>query len=86
MNTPNTRRKLVDIKPDVFNVLADKARRRDVSLKRYIEDLIERDAGSSDVVVPEGVTSQKIISLIGIARSGAHLDWEEERLKYLLSK
>ena len=35
---------------------------------------------------PEGVTSQKILSLIGIAKGDDDVDWEEERLKYLLSK
>ena len=37
-------------------------------------------------VVPEGVTAPGIISLIGIAKGKADIDWEEERLKYLLSK
>lgn len=86
MSTSITRRKLIDIRSDVFSVLSDKARRKNVSLKRYIEDLIVDDAMNSDIVVPEGVTSRKIISLIGIAKSGVDIDWEEERLKYLLSK
>lgn len=36
--------------------------------------------------LPEEVTSQKILSLIGIAKGADDVDWEEERLKYLQSK
>lgn len=36
--------------------------------------------------LPEGVTSQKILSLIGIAKGDDDVDWEEEHLNYLLSK
>lgn len=36
--------------------------------------------------LPEGVTSQKILSLIGVAKGAEEVDWEEERLKYILSK
>ena len=39
-----TTRKLIDIKAPVFNSLALKAKRKGVSLKRYIEDLLEEDA------------------------------------------
>lgn len=36
--------------------------------------------------LPEEVTSQKILSLIGIAKGSDNVDWEVERLNYLLSK
>lgn len=39
-----TTRKLIDIKAPVFNSLSLKAKRKGVSLKRYIEDLLEEDA------------------------------------------
>lgn len=36
--------------------------------------------------LPEEVTSQKVLSLIGVAKGAEEVDWEKERLKYLLSK
>ena len=38
-----TTRKLIDIKAPVFRSLTLKARRKGVSLKRYIEDLLEEE-------------------------------------------
>ena len=78
------KRKLIDLRPDVFRGLSLKARKRGVTLKRYIENVLEEDA-DMETSIPSGVTSPKIISLIGLAK-GADMDWEEERLKYLLSK
>ena len=54
-------------------------------MKRYIENVLEEDAADTETSIPSGVTSPKIISLIGLAK-GADKDWEEERLNYLLSK
>ncbi|MBR6456990.1 MAG: hypothetical protein IKS71_00185 [Bacteroidales bacterium] len=79
------RRKLIDLKPDVFRALSVKAKKRGITLKKYIENVLETEAVDSDIKVPEGVTSPKVISLIGIAK-GAEVDWEEERLNYLMSK
>ncbi|MBR4002092.1 MAG: hypothetical protein IKI89_06985 [Bacteroidales bacterium] len=82
-----TTRKLIDIKMSVFETLSRKARLKGVSLKRYIEDLLEEDSLNGDNPVPEGVTDEKIISLIGIAKPSVPLDWiEDERLQYILSK
>ena len=85
MESVAIKRKLIDLKPDVFRGLSLKAREKGVTLKRYIENVLEEDAAYTDASIPAGVTSPKIISLIGLAK-GANIDWEEERLKYLLSK
>ena len=85
MNTAVARRKLIDIQPGVFEKLSIKASRQGVSLKRYIENLLESDTADMQSAVPEGVSSPKVISLIGAAK-GTDADWEEERLKYLLAK
>lgn len=79
------KRKLIDLRPDVFRGLSLKARKRGVTLKRYIENVLEEDAADTETSIPSGVTSPRIISLIGLAK-GADKDWEEERLNYLLSK
>lgn len=86
MNSATLRRKLIDIQPVVFEKLTVKAGQEGVSLKRYIENLLEKDTAGMGPVVPEGVTAPGIISLIGIAKGKADIDWEDERLKYLLSK
>jgi len=86
MATAVLKRKLIDIQPSVFEKLSVKASRNGVSLKRYIEKVLEDDSADVDAIAPEGVHSARIISLIGIAKAAASTDWEEERLKYLLSK
>ena len=85
METVAIKRKLIDLKPEVFMGLSVKAKKRGVTLKRYIENLLEADSGVSSNAVPEGITSPAVISLIGLAKS-VDVDWEEERLNYLLSK
>lgn len=86
MESAALKRKLIDISPSVFSKLSIKAGRKGVSLKRYIEDLLEDDSADMEAVAPKGVHSAGIISLIGIARGAAAADWEDERMKYLLSK
>lgn len=86
MKTVALKRKLIDIKPSVFEKLTVKARCQGVSLKRYIESLLEEDTADMKTSSPEGVSSKNIISLIGIAKGAAAMDWEQQRLHYLLSK
>ena len=82
-----TTRKLIDIKAPVFNSLALKAKRKGVSLKRYIEDLLEEDAREDQHAAPEGVTDGKILSLIGMAKPAIRpADLDDERLQYILNK
>lgn len=87
MEAATIKRKLIDIRPSVFEKLSIKAGREGVSLKRYIEDMLEKDSEDVEALAPAGVSSSKVISLIGAAKgSTVHVDWEEERLKYLLAK
>ena len=80
-------RKLIDIKPAVFQSLSVKAKRKGVSLKRYIEDLLESDSLQDRPAVPEGVTDPGIISLIGVAKPVVNSeDVNDDRLQYILSK
>ena len=80
-------RKLIDIKAPVFNSLALKARRKGVSLKRYIEDLLEEDASTEHRAAPAGVTDGKVLSLIGLAKPSIRpSDLEDDRLQYILNK
>ncbi|MBQ8061360.1 MAG: hypothetical protein IJ205_05415 [Bacteroidales bacterium] len=83
-------RKLIDIKAPVFKALKGKAQMKGVSLKRYIEDLLEEDSMRGRATVPEGVTDPRIISLIGVAkpltRTGRGEEEEDDRLNYILSK
>ena len=87
MEAATIKRKLIDIRPSVFEKLSIKAGREGVSLKRYIENILEQDSEDDETLAPAGVSSSKVISLIGAARGSAvDINWEEERLKYLLSK
>ena len=82
-----TTRKLIDIKAPVFNSLSLKAKRKGVSLKRYIEDLLEEDAYKEHRDAPVGVTDGKILSLIGLAKPAIRpSDLEDDRLQYILNK
>ena len=82
-----TTRKLIDIKAPVFNCLTLTAKRKGVSLKRYIEDLLEEDAYEEHRAAPAGVTDGKILSLIGLAKPTIRpSDLEDDRLQYILNK
>ena len=82
-----TTRKLIDIKNPTFRVLSIKAKKKGVSLKRYIEDLLEEDASPKEKPAPDGVTAERVLSLIGIAKpSILPEDIDDERLNYIISK
>ena len=75
-------RKLIDIKPFVFESLSREAALQGVSLKHYIEDLLEKSC-------PKRSFSGKGISrLIGsaIPRNKDISGIDDDRLQYLLSK
>ena len=76
-------RKLIDIKPAVFEGLSREAARQGISLKRYIESLLEQACPKPSVEV-----SPKILRLIGSAKpsKGQVEDIDDDRLQYLLSK
>lgn len=81
MKTAVAHRKLIDIKPDVFESLSLEAARKGVSLKRFIEDLLEnacpRQTAFGNSSIGRLIGSAKRIDLSAI---------EDDRLQYLLSK
>ncbi|MBP5487416.1 MAG: hypothetical protein J6Y06_07315 [Bacteroidales bacterium] len=80
-------RKLIDIKSPTILALSIKAKRKGVSLKRYIEDLLEESVTFEDLPAPKGVTDRRILSLIGMAKPVTPIESiEDEKLKYILSK
>ncbi|MBO7544755.1 MAG: hypothetical protein J6T02_04175 [Bacteroidales bacterium] len=80
--TATLHRKLIDIKPSVFESLSQEASRQGVSLKRFIEDLLERSCPRREV--PESGISRLIGS--ALPKSGDLVSINDDRLKYLLSK
>lgn len=79
-------RKLIDVKAPVIRLLSKKAAVKGMSLKRYMEYVLETDAlDSRESKTVEGVHSEAILGLIGVAKmpEGIELD---ERAKYILSK
>ena len=85
---PATKRKLIDIKQPVFQILSLEAERESVSLKRLIENKLEeaaiqysaRNAGNLEI-------SPNIRRLIGSAKPAQDLaQIEDDRLQYILSK
>lgn len=76
-------RKLIDLKPAVFDTLSEEAKYQGVSLKRYIERILEEAT-----VAHTAEFSPKISRLIGSALpEGKDLSGiEDDRLQYLLSK
>ena len=88
MASVQTQRKLIDLSLSTIQIIGKKARSRSMSFKRYVEMLVEEDAGKSDGLetIPEEVTDKKLIGLIGIARP-LHPDaGRDDRLDYILSK
>ena len=83
METTAIHRKLIDIKPLVFEELTMQAQIRGISLKRYIENLLEETCVSCKSSYSPGISR-----LIGSARpKGIDLtSIEDDRLQYLLSK
>ncbi|MBR4826697.1 MAG: hypothetical protein IKZ91_02295 [Bacteroidales bacterium] len=82
MNNAASHRKLIDIKPTVFDALSLEAARQGVSLKRFIEDLLEKACPKRTVPMTG------IGRLIGSAlpKDGDVSSIEDDRLQYLLSK
>ena len=81
--TVTTHRKLIDIKPAVFESLSLEAAKKGVSLKRHIENLLEESCPKRGIS-----TSSGIGRLIGSAlpSTGDISAIEDDRLQYLLSK
>lgn len=83
METSVAHRKLIDIKPAVFDSLSLEAARQGVSLKHFIENLLESACPRQEVSRESGIGP-----LIGSAlpKKGDIYSIEDDRLQYLLSK
>ncbi len=87
MDAAITRRKLIDLKGPVFDTLSREAKIHGVSLKKYIENVLEEDAARCRPAAPAGVHDSGILGLIGVAKHlAASSDPDDERLRYILSK
>lgn len=87
MDAVITRRKLIDLRGPVFETLSREARNRGVSLKKYIETVLEEDAAQHRPAAPAGVHDAGILGLVGVAkRIVASSDPDDDRLQYILSK
>jgi hypothetical protein len=83
METAVAHRKLIDIKPAVFESLSLEAARKGMSLKRYIEEMLEKACPRPEVNRKSGIGP-----LIGsaIPKNIDIYSIEDDRLQYLLSK
>jgi len=87
METVTTaRRKLIDIQANTFNALQAEASRKRLSLKKYIEGILDQEA---QVIRRQQMKmNPQILRLVGSARPKTHSlsDIDDERLHYILSK
>ncbi len=85
---PNNHRKLIDLSEAVFETRSMDAEQKKVSLKRYIENLLQERAKALDDAVNSLDISPSVLRLVGSAlpAKGKVEDIEDDRLKYLLSK
>lgn len=83
MGSAAAHRKLIDIKPAVFESLSLEAAREGVSLKRYIEEMLEKACPRPEVNRNNGIGR-----LIGsaIPKDVDIYSIDDDRLQYLLSK
>lgn len=81
-------RKLIDIKAPVFYALSAEASKKKVSLKRLIEDMLEKAAGEHDASEGGTFASASVARLAGSAKPGkmAPEMIDDDRLQYILSK
>lgn len=88
MAVSDSKRKLIDLSGPVFAVLTWQARKEGISLKKYIERLLEEDAARHRSGIPSQVTDPRILGLVGIGK-GVLSSLEtasDDRLQYILSK
>lgn len=84
--TTATKRKLIDIKQSVFDALSYEASKKRISLKRYIEEILE-EASITQRGNHQG-HSQAVTKLMGSAlpKQGDIAAIDDDRLEYILSK
>lgn len=68
MERAETKRKLIDISETTIEALSFQAKAEGVSLKKYIERLLDREAKRSRSSIPDSVTDPRIRGLLGIIR------------------
>lgn len=68
MERPDTKRKLIDISEPTIEALSFQAKAEGVSLKKYIERLLDKAAERSRSSIPDSVTDPRIRGLLGIIR------------------
>ena len=63
-------RKLIDLEPSVIRRINCKARMRNMTFKRYVEELITNDAKTIELAEKKysEIINQELLSLIGIAK------------------
>ena len=76
-------RKLIDIKPSVFDALSLEASRQGMSLKRFIETILERSCPRREIPGSSGI-SRLIGSALPKGRDLSSID--DDRFQYLISK
>ena len=81
-------RKLIDLSAPVFETLSMDAGRQNVSLKRYIENLLNERAKLLNDTASSLKISPSVFRLVGSAlpSKGKVEDIADDRLRYLLSK
>ena len=82
-------RKLIDLRPSVLDIISQKARKRSMSCKKYIESLVEEDARACDteILMPDDVSDPVLLGLVGIAKKSCASEiLKDDRLDYILSK
>lgn len=86
MESVTTHRKLIDIQTPAFEALQQEAARKNISLKRYIENLLDQEAAG--IRLRQRELNPGVLRLLGSAipkdRSIAEID--DDRLRYILSK
>ena len=89
MESVSSKRKLIDIKQPVFQLLSQEANERQISLKRLIEDMLDKAARQyEERRRNEMAISPVIRQLIGSAKPAGRAvsEIEDDRLQYILSK
>lgn len=84
-----SQRKLIDIRKPVFDSLSQEAKRRNISLKRFIENTLNETARQlEENRLKEDSENGILGKLIGSAKpkQGRIEDIQDDRLQYLLSK
>lgn len=87
MEAQLSKRKLIDLRGPVFDSLSREAKYRGVSLKKYIETVLEEEALRLGENAFPGVRDPGILGLVGVARNLVDIsNPEDDRLQYILSK